>query len=44
MAVWLSLIREEIWQRAVIYHDGAMYQFRFTERKVPAFLLVRITA
>lgn len=28
---------EEIWQRAVIYHDGAMYQFRFTERKVPAF-------
>lgn len=28
---------EETWQRAVIYHDGAMYQFRFTERKVPAF-------
>jgi dTDP-4-amino-4,6-dideoxygalactose transaminase len=28
---------EEMWQRAVIYHDGAMYQFRFTERKVPAF-------
>jgi dTDP-4-amino-4,6-dideoxygalactose transaminase len=28
---------EEVWQRAVIYHDGAMYQFRFTERKIPAF-------
>lgn len=28
---------EELWQRAVLYHDGAGYQFRFTERKIPAF-------
>ena len=28
---------ETMWQRAVLYHDGAMYQFRFTERKIPAF-------
>ncbi len=28
---------EELWQRAVLYHDGAGYQFRFIERKVPAF-------
>lgn len=28
---------EELWQRAVLYHDGAGYQFRFIERKIPAF-------
>jgi 8-amino-3,8-dideoxy-alpha-D-manno-octulosonate transaminase len=28
---------EELWQRAVLYHDGAGYQFRFTDRKIPAF-------
>lgn len=28
---------EELWQRAVLYHDGAGYQFRFTPRKIPAF-------
>lgn len=28
---------EELWQRAVLYHDGAGYQFRFLERKIPAF-------
>lgn len=28
---------EELWQRAVLYHDGAGYQFRFVERKIPAF-------
>lgn len=28
---------EEMWQRAVLYHDGAGYQFRFVERKIPAF-------
>lgn len=28
---------EELWQRAVLYHDGAGYQFRFSERKIPAF-------
>ena len=28
---------EETWQRAVLYHDGAGYQFRFIDRKIPAF-------
>ncbi len=28
---------EELWQRAVLYHDGAGYQFRFIPRKIPAF-------
>ena len=28
---------EELWQRAVLYHDGAGYQYRFIERKIPAF-------
>ena len=28
---------EELWQRAVLYHDGAGYQFRFIDRKIPAF-------
>ena len=28
---------EKLWQRAVLYHDGAGYQFRFIERKIPAF-------
>ena len=28
---------EDLWQRAVLYHDGAGYQFRFIERKIPAF-------
>lgn len=28
---------EELWQRAVLYHDGAGYQFRFIERKISAF-------
>ncbi|HHY09858.1 MAG TPA: aminotransferase class I/II-fold pyridoxal phosphate-dependent enzyme [Firmicutes bacterium] len=28
---------EIMWQRAVLYHDGAGYQFRFIERKIPAF-------
>lgn len=28
---------EELWQRSVLYHDGAGYQFRFIERKIPAF-------
>ena len=28
---------EQLWQRAVLYHDGAGYQFRFIERKIPAF-------
>lgn len=28
---------EKMWQRAVLYHDGAGYQFRFIERKIPAF-------
>ena len=28
---------ETMWQRAVLYHDGAGYQFRFISRKIPAF-------
>lgn len=28
---------EKLWQRSVLYHDGAGYQFRFIERKIPAF-------
>lgn len=28
---------ESLWQRAVLYHDGAGYQFRFIEKKIPSF-------
>lgn len=28
---------EALWQRAVLYHDGAGYQFRFIDKKIPSF-------
>jgi len=28
---------ENIWQRATMFHDCAMYPFRFTEMKIPSF-------